>query len=101
MVTSKRKPTYNLTSIQKALKTVKTLKMTFSARRDATDLGFDDQDVISAIQSIQAKDFYKTMPSIDPSYPYQDVYKFMYKELYIYIKFQDINGSFVVSFKEV
>ncbi|WP_394230926.1 type II toxin-antitoxin system MqsR family toxin, partial [Shewanella colwelliana] len=90
-----------LLDIQKFFSSIKNLRMIKTARIDATGLGFDDQDIIDAIQSINNKDFYKTMPSRTPGYPYHDVYKFMFKDVYVYLKFQDLNGHMVVSFKRV
>lgn len=75
--------------------------MTKTARRGATSLGFDDQDIVDAIQSITSSHFYKTMPSDTSGYPHHDVYKFVFKNVYIYLKFQDLAGHMVVSFKEV
>ncbi len=92
-------PSYDLESIQQALNSVSKLRMTMSARKGAISLGLDDQDIIDAIQSIDHRDFYKTMPSNNPIFPYQDVYKFHWQALAIYAKFQNVNGYFVLSFK--
>ena len=97
--TSYTTPTSNLKDIKKALSSVKTLRMTGSSRFDATNLGLDDQDIVDAIQNIQDLDFYKSMPSYNSTFPYQDVYKFNWRSLYIYAKFQNVNGYFVLSFK--
>lgn len=100
MVT-KTNPTYNLASIQESLDNINNLRMTYSARADAYSLGLTDQDIISAIQGIKPGDFYKSMASNKhPKASYFDVYKFKYKNLEIYTKFQLVNGFIVVSFKE-
>lgn len=97
-----RKPTYDLCTIQQAMNHVGKLRMTKSARTDAVALGLDDQEIIDVLQSIEPSDFYKTMPSITmPDAQNQDVYKVMWEELYLYIKFQYIGGYLVVSFKLV
>jgi len=94
-------PTYDLSSIKAALSSVGSLRMTGSSRVTAVALGFDDQDIVNAIQSIKSSDFYKTMPSQKmPSSPNQDVYKFQFKGIDIYAKFQNLCGFIVVSFKE-
>lgn len=94
-------PTYNLSSIKAALCSVSSLRMTGSSRITATALGFDDQDVVDAIQAIKSTDFYKTMPPIKmPSSPNHDVYRFSFKGVEIYAKFQNLCGFIVVSFKE-
>ncbi len=95
-------PTYNLSSIKKVLSSVDSLRMTGSSRATAFALGFEDQDIVDAIQSIQSTDFYKTMPSTAmPGSANHDVYKFSFKGIDIYAKFQNLNGFIVVSFKEL
>jgi motility quorum-sensing regulator/GCU-specific mRNA interferase toxin len=95
-------PTYDLTTVKKNLNSVSKLRMTKSSRLDAVALGFDDQDIVDVIKSVQDTDFHKTMPSIKiPHAPNQDVYKVHWKSLYLYLKFQNLNGFLVVSFKRV
>lgn len=95
-------PSYDLRLIQKSLSTVKSLRMTLSSRKDAFSLGFDDDEIVSVIQSIAPEDFYKSMPSLKmPDLPNQDVYRVFWNRLYLYIKFQYVNGFLVVSFKLV
>jgi hypothetical protein len=94
-------PTYDLNAIKKAFNSISKLRMTGTSRKDATNLGFDDQDIINAIQSISENDFYKTMPAKKTEMKHHDVYKFRWLDLYIYLKFQDFNGHLVVSFKLV
>lgn len=95
-------PTYDLCVVQQAMNNVGKLRMTKRARTDAVALGLDDQDIVDVIQSIGPRDFYKTMPSLKlPDAQYQDVYKVVWEELYLYIKFQYIGGYLVVSFKLV
>jgi len=99
--TSYSQPTYNLSSIKSAMSSVASLRITGSSRQTIQLLGFDDQDVVDAIQSIKNSDFHKTMPSNQmPTAPNQDVYKFSYNGVEIYAKFQNLAGFIVVSFKE-
>ncbi|MBM5096060.1 type II toxin-antitoxin system MqsR family toxin [Vibrio parahaemolyticus] len=101
MSTSFTTPTYNLSSLQQAFKSVNTLRMTGTARQGANALGMDDQDVVNAIQCLKPSDFYKTMPSAKmPTAANHDVYKFTWCGKEIYAKFQDLGGFIVVSFKE-
>ena len=101
MAVSFTTPTYDLKAIKKTFNSVGKLKMTGTSRKGATELGFDDQDVVNAIQSISNSDFYKTMPANNPNFKQHDVYKFHWKSVHIYLKFQDLNGYLVVSFKLV
>ncbi len=101
MTNSSNTPTYNLQTIKNACASTATLSMTGSARRGASALGMEDQDVVDAIQSLNPNDFHKTMPSIKmPTAANQDVYKFDWRGTKIYAKFQDLGGLLVVSFKE-
>lgn len=102
MTASYSTPTYDLNTIKINMNSVSKLRMTQSSRRSAVALGFDDQDVVDVIQAIRATDFYKTMPSTKiPNAQNQDVYKVHWKSLYLYVKFQFLNGFLVVSFKVV
>lgn len=85
-----------------ALSDVNSLRITGSSRKGALELGFEDQDIVDAIQSIKTTDFYKTMPSQKiPGSANHDVYKFSFKGIGIYAKFQNLNGFIVVSFKAI
>lgn len=99
MAMDQTKPTYKLSDLKKAVGTIKGLRMTGQARKDSTELGFDDQDVVSAIQSITEDKFYKTMAANKPDLNNHDVYKFIFKDVSLYLKFQDFYGTMVVSFK--
>ncbi len=101
MVTNYQDPTYDLRSIQREMNSIKTLRVTVSARQGAVSLGFSDHDVVDLIQSLSVGDFYKTMPPINPKFTaYQDVYKAQFLGKSVYIKFQKISGFFVISCKE-
>ena len=97
-----RKPTYDLTTIQAAFKTVDSLIMTGSARQGAFALGFSDQDVVDAVQALVVSDFYKSMPPTASGFTaMQDVYKPTFNGVGLYIKFQILpSGELILSFKE-
>ncbi|MEA9419908.1 MULTISPECIES: type II toxin-antitoxin system MqsR family toxin [Aeromonas] len=98
--TSYTNPTFNLSSIKNEFNNISKLRTTLTARKGYTELGFSDQDVVDAISSIDESEFHKTMPSnAMPGYSF-DVYKTTFKGKKIYVKFQNINGFIVVSFKE-
>lgn len=101
MTTSFTTSTYNLNTVKAALSSVSNLRMTGVARRGAVSLGMDDSDIVNAIQSLKISDFYKTMASEKmPQYGNMDVYKTNWNGQNIYMKFQNIAGFIVVSFKQ-
>lgn len=97
----KRVKTYDLQTIKLAFSTVKKLRMTASALRDARAIGFSQQDMVDAIQQLKRTDFVKSMTTHSDHRIWQDVYNTEYNGYFIYIKFQlDELGHFVISFKE-
>lgn len=60
----KRKPTYDLSSVKATFRRPDRLAITLTAWQDATGLGFDDQDVVDAIQFMDRCHFYKSMTSL-------------------------------------
>ena len=57
-------PTYDLNHIKKVFNCRENLVMTSSAKRGQIELNLFDHDVVSAIQSLTTKDFYKSMPPV-------------------------------------
>jgi hypothetical protein len=102
MTLSKLTPTYDLNSIKKAFDCPENLVMTSSAKRGQIELDFSDQDVVSVIQALVIKDFYKSMPPVHENFlAWQDVYKTRFNDIDLYIKFQvNANRELIVSFKE-
>jgi len=101
-MTESKNPKYDLSSIKLAFNTTDKLVMTFTAMNDQYALGFNDQDVVDAIQTLTNSDFYKSMPPIREGFTaWQDVYKTKFKEKNLYIKFQiDLKGEMIISFKD-
>ena len=93
---------YDLNSIKLAFSTTDKLTMTATAMSSQYMLGFSDQDVVDAIQALTANDFYKSMPPVKVGFTaWQDVYKTIFKQTNLYIKFQiDSKGETIVSFKK-
>jgi motility quorum-sensing regulator/GCU-specific mRNA interferase toxin len=93
---------YNLNAIKLAFINTDKLNMTATAMSDQYMLGFNDQDVVDAIQALTMDDFYKSMPPIREGFTaWQDVYKSKFKNKNLYIKFQiDKRGEMIISFKE-
>ncbi len=97
----KRVMTYDLEAIKQTFATVKKLRVTATALRDARSMGFTQQDIVNAIQQLQRKDFVKSMTTYSNHRVWQDVYNTEYNGYILYIKFQvDEMGHFIISFKE-
>ncbi|MFT4060611.1 MAG: type II toxin-antitoxin system MqsR family toxin [Legionella sp.] len=75
-----KRPSYNLNDIKKAFNNEHKLRMTVSAKQGQLALGFSNQDVVEAIQSLTSNDFYKSIEPIAPGFTaWQDVYKSNFK----------------------
>jgi len=97
----KRIITYHLETIKRAFSTVKKLRMTATALRDARSIGFTQQDIVDTIQQLKNCDFVKSMTTYLDHRVWQDVYNTKYNGYFLYVKFQvDEMGHFIISFKE-
>ena len=93
--------TYDLDTIKQAFSTVKKLRVTNTALKDARSIGFSSQDIVDTIQQLKRKDFLKSMTTYTNHHIWQDVYNTEYNGYFLYIKFQvDEMGHFIISFKE-
>jgi Mg/Co/Ni transporter MgtE len=101
-MTEKKTPEYNLEDIKNAFSKADRLRMTVSAKQGQISIGFTNEEVVNAIQSLTAKDFYKAMAPRHPSFTaWQDIYKTRFKHIELYIKFQmSARGELILSFKE-
>ena len=101
MAVEKRRRTYDLTSIRAEFLTVDTLRMTAGSQTGAFALGLTRADVVTLIQGITSKHFYKSMTSFANHQVWQDVYHVPYEETVLYVKFTaDLEGHIVISLKE-
>jgi len=97
----KRNPSYHLKGIQMAFQTVSDLRLTRTARRTITELGLNLEDTVMIIQSLEKRDFYKSMTTYADHRVWQDVYHANFNGLALYIKFaMDNEGHLIVSFKD-
>lgn len=98
----KKTPEYVLENIKDTFSRADRLRMTVSAKQGQISLGFTDEDVVSAIQALTNRDFYKSMAPRHPSFiAWQDAYKSRFKGVELYIKFQvGTRGELILSFKE-
>ena len=101
-MTEKRKLTYDLDAIKSTFSTAKGLNATGSAIRSAAALGFGSADMVSVIQTIERRDFQKSMTSYADHRVWQDVYYVPSEAGELYVKFTaDVVSEFLLlSFKE-
>ena len=95
-------PAYLLSEIQAKIKTVNDLKMSHTARLNASELGIFEQDVIEIINRLESKEFYKSMTSYVDHRIWQDVYRTQWRGILLYLKFAvDLNGFIIISLKKL
>lgn len=102
VVTEKKRPTYDLAAFKAALSTRSKLAVTGTALRDAAALGFGGDEIIATIQTMESKQFYKSMTSNYDNKLWQDVYHVPSSVGLLYVKFTaDAVTEFkLLSFKE-
>ena len=98
-MTEKRKPTYDLDAFKAAAHRI---RVTVVATRTAAAFGFGRAEVEATIQTIQRKQFYKSMTAYADHRIWQDVYHVPSPAGPLYVKFAaDAVTEFVLlSFKE-
>lgn len=101
-MSEKRKPAYDLSAIKAAFSTVKGLSATGTAIRSAAVLGFGRAEIVATIQSMERRQFYKSMTANADHTVWQDVYHVPSREGVLYVKFTaDVVTEFLLlSFKE-
>ena len=90
-------PTYNLEEFKNS-----DYEITITAKKTATELGFNDSNIRKVISTMESKHFYKSMTSYANHKIWQDVYHVPCGNLILYIKFtQNVISEFtLLSFKE-
>ena len=101
-MTEKRKPTYDLEAFKAAFSSVGRLSITTTARRSAAALGFGSAEIVATIQTMQRRQFYKSMTAHADHTRWQDVYHVPSPAGLLYVKFTaDVVTEFLLlSFKE-
>jgi len=101
-VTEKKKPTYDLDSFKAAFSTADALSLTFTAARDAANLGYGKPEIVAVLQTMQPVHFYKSMTSHADYQVWQDVYHVPSEVGVLYIKFTagTVTVFRLLSFKE-
>lgn len=97
----KRKPHHSLDAIKAVFCTPEKLNITKTARNCARSLGINLDQVVAIVQSLSAKNFYKSMTSDLNSSIWQDVYHVAHGKTELYVKFTtDSRGYLLISLKE-
>jgi motility quorum-sensing regulator/GCU-specific mRNA interferase toxin len=101
-MTEKRKPHHDLEAFKLEFSTVKGLTVTRGALRDATELGYGSEEIVSIIQTMERSHFYKSMTSNHNENVWQDVYHVPHVGGTLYVKFTDnaVAEFTLLSFKE-
>ena len=101
-MTEKRKPSHDLKAIKAAFSTIRGLNATGAAIKGAALLGFGRQEMVSTIQTIERKHFYKSMTAYTDHKSWQDVYHVPSKVGLLYVKFtaDAVTDFLLLSFKE-
>ncbi len=100
----KKSRSYDLESLKQTFSDVESLgsRVTNSAFKGAQELGFSRQCIVEVIQSLEIKNFYKSMTSYADHKVWQDVYHAQYEGKEIYLKFttKAEETFLLISFKE-
>jgi motility quorum-sensing regulator/GCU-specific mRNA interferase toxin len=101
-MTEKRKPTYDLDAIKSVFSTPQGLRATGTAIKGAAALGFGRAEIVATIQTIERRQFFKSMTAYADHTVWQDVYHVPSEQGVLYIKFTaDAVAEFLLlSFKE-
>ena len=96
----KRKPSHDLKVFQAAFSRERAITLT--AARSARALGFSVSDVVSLVNRLQRKHFFKSMTSFHDHRQWQDVYHLPDEDRVLYVKFTDavVTEFILLSFKE-
>lgn len=95
----KRIAHYSLESITKLILDEQYF-ITQTARIDYINLGFSDDEVLEVICSLESKNLYKSMTSLQNNTIWQDVYHKKINGIDLYIKLQITQNAIIISFKE-
>lgn len=98
----KRKPTHDLTAIKKQFGEPDGYRITVSAQDFAFSLGLDRGGVVQLVQSIERRQFYKSMTAYRDNRVWQDVYHVDHGDSTLYVKFtRGPDGDYLlISLKE-
>lgn len=96
----KRKPHYPLAAVQALVRAGK-VRITLTAQRNASELGFYRDDICGALLALTGDAFYKSMTAYADATAWQDVYRHQALTSMLYIKLTISEDVLVLSFKEL
>ncbi len=98
----KRKPTYDLEAFKAAFSTAERLNVTGTAIRTAAAIGFGSAEIVATIQTMQRRQFFKSMTSYGDHRIWQDVYHVPSPGGLLYVKFtaDAVTEFLLMSFKQ-
>ena len=97
----KRTPHYLLQAIQQQMSSVAAMNLTLSSRLAIRAAGMAMVEALDLVQGLSRSDFYKSMTTHTNHRVWQDVYHAAWRGKSLYVKFQQAEEYFVVSFKEL
>lgn len=97
----KRRPHYNLAHILAQMKSVEDMNLTVSAEQGMRMAGMTRSEAFAVIRQLSSANFYKSMTTHHSHKVWQDVYHAQWREKMLYVKFQQADEYFIISFKEL
>jgi motility quorum-sensing regulator/GCU-specific mRNA interferase toxin len=97
----KRRPHYTLALILAQMKSVEDMNLTLSAEQGIRIAGMTRSEALEVIHQLIATNFYKSMTTHQSHKVWQDVYHAKWREKMLYVKFQQADEYFIISFKEL
>lgn len=97
----KRRPHYDLKAILAQMTCVESMNLTMSAQQGIRVAGMTRNEALAVITQLSAINFYKSMTTHQSHRVWQDVYRAKWREKLLYVKFQQAEEYFIVSFKEL
>ena len=97
----KRRPHYNLALILAQMKSVEDMNLTLSAEQGIRIAGMTRSEALEVIRQLNGANFYKSMTTYQSHKVWQDVYHAKWREKMLYVKFQQTDEYFIISFKEL
>jgi len=83
------------------MKSVEDMKLTVSAEQGMRMAGMTRSEAFAVIRQLKSTIFYKSMTTHHSHKVWQDVYHAQWREKMLYVKFQQADEYFIISFKEL
>jgi len=97
----KRRPHYTLALILAQMQSVEDMNLTLSAEQGIRIAGMTRSEALEVIHQLSGANFYKSMTTHQNHKVWQDVYHAQWREKMLYVKFQQADEYFIISFKEL